>query len=87
MKLATDRNTQTAVVDIDSRNRIVVTGNTFPIKDDLKELGMRWDGAAKAWYYKPKNDDDAMAFLKKLNDYAPNFESFDADMVEFVNSL
>jgi len=84
MKLA-KRNTQTAIVDIDSRDRITVSGNTFPIKDDLKALGMRWDG--RQWYYQPRNDDDAVEFLKKLNNYAPNFESFDADLVEFVNNL
>ena len=87
MKHTTDRNTQTAVVDIDFRDRITVSGNTFHIKDDLKALGMRWDGSFEAWYHKPRDDDDAAAFLKKLNEYAPNFESFDADLVEFVNSL
>ena len=27
----------------------VITGNTFPVKDQLRALGGRWDAAAKAW--------------------------------------
>lgn len=28
---------------------VPVIGNTYPVKDQLKALGGRWDGAAKAW--------------------------------------
>ena len=26
-----------------------ITGNTYPIKDQLKQLGCRWDAGSKAW--------------------------------------
>jgi len=87
MKLETKQNTQVAIVDIDGQDRITVGNNTFDIKDDLKNMGMKWDGLARVWYYKPGSDEDCIAFLKKLNDYAPGFGCFDADMVEFVNNL
>ena len=28
-----------------------VIGNTFPIKDQLKAAGARWDGVCKAWTF------------------------------------
>jgi len=28
---------------------VLITGNTFPVKDALKALGARWDAAAKGW--------------------------------------
>ena len=30
-------------------NTILVTGNTYPVKDSIKALGGRWDAAAKGW--------------------------------------
>lgn len=32
-----------------TQNRIAVTGNTYPVKDQLKALGARWNADAKAW--------------------------------------
>jgi hypothetical protein len=28
---------------------VLVTGNTYPVKDSIKALGGRWDAAAKGW--------------------------------------
>lgn len=28
---------------------VLITGNTYPVKDQLKALGGRWDAAAKGW--------------------------------------
>jgi hypothetical protein len=30
-------------------NTTLITGNTFAVKDRLKELGGRWDSAARGW--------------------------------------
>ena len=32
-----------------TENRIAITGNTYPVKDQLKALGARWDADTKAW--------------------------------------
>jgi len=32
-----------------TQDRIAVTGNTYPVKDELKALGARWNGDLKAW--------------------------------------
>lgn len=28
---------------------VLITGNTFPVKEEIKALGGRWDPAAKGW--------------------------------------
>jgi hypothetical protein len=28
---------------------VLIVGNTFPVKDQIKSLGGRWDAAAKGW--------------------------------------
>lgn len=30
-------------------NTILITGNTYPVKDSIKALGGRWDAVAKGW--------------------------------------
>lgn len=30
-------------------NLVLITGNTYPVKDSLKALGGRWDAANKGW--------------------------------------
>jgi hypothetical protein len=37
--------------------KIMLTGDTFPIKEELKKMGFRWDPAFKAWYKKEKEVD------------------------------
>lgn len=29
--------------------KITITGNTFPVKEELKALGARWNSTAKGW--------------------------------------
>lgn len=28
---------------------VLITGNTFPVKEELKKLGGRWDSTAQGW--------------------------------------
>lgn len=35
---------------------IWITGNTFPVKDAIKEAGFRFAGKKKAWYYRREED-------------------------------
>jgi hypothetical protein len=30
--------------------KLYITGNTYPVKDQLRAMGARWDADAKAWY-------------------------------------
>lgn len=32
-----------------TQNLVAITGNTYPVKDQLKALGARWNGDLKAW--------------------------------------
>jgi hypothetical protein len=38
---------------------VLVTGNTFPVKDKLKALGGRWDAVAKGWRVPAAQADEA----------------------------
>ena len=40
-----------------------VTGNTFPVKDQIKALGGRWDGTKKCWNVPDDKFDAAMALV------------------------
>jgi hypothetical protein len=31
-------------------NKIMLSGDTYPIKDELKKLGFKWDPVERAWY-------------------------------------
>lgn len=38
---------------------IAITGNTYPVKDQLKALGGRWNGDRKAWMVPDDKADQA----------------------------
>jgi hypothetical protein len=42
--------------------RVIVLGQTFAVKDDLKELGFRWDGETQRWWQ--EIDADELAELE-----------------------
>ena len=46
---------------------VPVIGNTFPVKEDLKKLGARWDPDKKAWMV----PEDKVEEAKKLVEAAP----------------
>lgn len=43
--------------------RVYAIGNTYPIREDLKEAGCRWDARQKAWWCKPINRDRLEAVI------------------------
>lgn len=45
-----------------SYKMILVTGNTFPVKDELKKLGGAWDSLNKGWLV-PENRSAEARFL------------------------
>lgn len=42
---------------------IAITGNTYPVKDQLKALGARWNGEVKAWMVAPEKAAEARALV------------------------
>lgn len=60
---------------------VLITGNTFPVKDQLKALGGRWDAGAKGWRVPADKAVEAqeLAGPKKITDtwhgypYPPRF--------------
>jgi len=49
---------------------VLITGNTFPVKDQIKALGGRWDATAKGW----RVPEDKAAQARKLVIDAPTSE-------------
>lgn len=43
--------------------RVAIGGNTFPVKDELKALGARWDAERKAWMVPASQADKARALV------------------------
>lgn len=44
---------------------VAITGNTFPVKDQLKALGGRWDADRKAWMVPAANAAAAQTLVAK----------------------
>lgn len=44
---------------------IWVSGNTFPIKQTLKEIGLKFSGKKKMWYFREEKDSKNTFFRKK----------------------
>ena len=42
-----------------TENLVAITGNTYPVKDQLKSLGGRWNADAKAWMVPLAKADEA----------------------------
>ncbi len=52
-----------------------VTGNTFVIKEQLKELGFFYSGNKKAWFYNSSSVKGHRAFYKDINELRLKFNS------------
>lgn len=42
---------------------IAITGNTYPVKDQIKALGGKWDANSKAWMVPEDKAEQARALL------------------------
>ena len=51
---------------------IAITGNTYPVKEQLKALGARWNAAAKAWMVSEDKAEQARALVNSTPQFAPN---------------
>ena len=49
------------------KSLIQITGNTYPVKDQLKELGARWNGDDKCWMISADKVDEARAIVAGSN--------------------
>lgn len=48
---------------MNNTSTVLVTGNTYPVKDSIKALGGRWDAAAKGWRVPADKADSAKALV------------------------
>jgi len=56
----------------DTRTTVLITGNTYPVKDQIKALGGQWNKAAKGWNVPAERADEARALVNAPGrQYAP----------------
>lgn len=62
---------------------IWVSGNTFPIKETLKDIGLKFSGKKKMWYFREEKDSKNTFFKKKkemdMNHIRSKYGSFTYD--------
>lgn len=44
-------------------NKVAIGGNTYPVRDQLRDLGGHWDAASKAWMVPASNAEAARALV------------------------
>jgi hypothetical protein len=57
-----------SVIESDKIITITLSGDTFKIKDEIKELGFKWDGSSE-WYYTVDREwfkANGYAFVRKV---------------------
>lgn len=54
---------------------VLITGNTYPVKDSIKALGGRWDPAAKGWRVPAAVASQAQALVAGAPKSAPRASS------------
>lgn len=57
---------------------VLVTGNTYPVKDALKAMGARWDAANKGWRVPALKAAEAQALVARAPKSAPRASNYDA---------
>lgn len=54
---------------------VAITGNTYPVKDQLKALGARWNPDTKSWLVPDNKAEQARALVSGAPKSAPNRNS------------
>jgi hypothetical protein len=54
---------------------VLVTGNTYPVKDSIKALGGRWDATAKGWRVPADKASEAQALVAAAPKSSPRASS------------
>lgn len=50
---------------------VKISGNTYPVKDELKKLGAKWDAADKCWLIASDKADKARAIVEAAGPKKP----------------
>ena len=57
----------------------VIEGNTFPIKEYLKQIGCHWAPGPKAWCFKAENEQKLQEMIEKIKSI-PTISSVEVDI-------
>ncbi len=63
--------------------RVALTGDTYPVRTQLKALGAIWDSAGRVWRIAPEKAAQAQALVENhpKRDIAPPVESVPGDLL------
>lgn len=66
-------------------NTITITGNTFPVKEQIKALGGRWNRIMQGWDVPAINADEARALVERAgpSSYAPRASRYKSTYTRF----
>lgn len=73
-----------------------ITGNTYPVKEQIKALGGRWNSAAQGWDVPDEHADQAAAIVAaagpstytprpRFNRYRSNYTRFSSGAESYTN--
>lgn len=57
-------------------SRIAIQGNTYPVKEKLKELGAKWNGEMKAWMIDESKAEQARQIVAQAGPPTPRKGGF-----------
>ena len=63
---------------------ILITGNTYPVKDQIKALGGRWNAASKGWMVPEEKASQARALVSGAPSSAPRRGSYGGESRELA---
>lgn len=55
-----------------SEKLVAISGNTYPVKEQLKSLGARWNGDGKCWMVSPDKAEQARAIVSGAGPKQPH---------------
>lgn len=64
---------------------VTITGNTYPVKEQLKELGARWNRIAQGWDVPAENAEAARALVENAgpSSYVPRASRYRSSYTRF----
>jgi hypothetical protein len=70
-------------IAIELYDKFEIRGNTFPIKETLKAMGMKFE--LGAWTYEVQTDEEAIKFLTRLHQEFPNWDEREfGELIDYI---
>ena len=61
-----------------------ITGNTYPVRAELRNMGGQWNAAAKAWMVPDDKADEARALVPEKRERSSRYSSYGSRYTRFA---